>query len=189
MGIIWFNCTSSACTTASRRQPPLTWGANVTGPRSQALPDLIAGLLKTSVSFWVHFQIQPKQTWAAALLSLASDRKEAAPPPARLHFLSATSSRDTIGVAFIQQPHKVTRQRLRCEEKGNGGREKLRSDPPVKDERGEWGRGKPEDWPLPIRLFLLLVLQLTEGTGTWKSGDGDCVHPFRSCLRFEIVCY
>lgn len=33
---------------------------------------------------------------------------------------------------------------------------------PVRDERGEWGRGKPEDWPLPIRLFLLLVLQLWE---------------------------
>lgn len=31
---------------------------------------------------------------------------------------------------------------------------------PVRDERGEWGRGKPEGWPLPIRLFLLLVLQL-----------------------------
>lgn len=33
---------------------------------------------------------------------------------------------------------------------------------PVSDERGEWGRGRPEDWPLPIRLFLLLVLQLQQ---------------------------
>lgn len=31
---------------------------------------------------------------------------------------------------------------------------------PVRDERGEWGRGKPVDCPLPIRLFLVLVLQL-----------------------------
>lgn len=107
----------------------------------------------------------PDQTNVSSSSTFAStDRKEAAPPPALLHFLSATSLRDTIGGAFIQQPHKVTRQRLRCEEKGNGGREKLRSDPPVKDERGEWGRGKPEDWPLPIRLFLLLVLQLKNET-------------------------
>lgn len=31
---------------------------------------------------------------------------------------------------------------------------------PVSEDRGEWGRGRPEDWPLPIRLFLLFVLQL-----------------------------
>lgn len=33
---------------------------------------------------------------------------------------------------------------------------------PVREESGEWGRGKPDDWPLPIRLFLLLVRQLQE---------------------------
>lgn len=53
---------------------------------------------------------------------------------------------------------------LRCEEKGTNDVQKARADPPVKEERGEWGLGKPEDWPLPIRLFLLLVLQLKNQT-------------------------
>lgn len=190
MNIIWFNCASSAHTVVSWLPSSsylwyqCCWATLLSSPRSDRS---IYQELCLSGSVCKH---RPKKRELRLSFHLWQDILILwPPPPALLRFLSATSSPNYWTRFFSLSPSRHTKwpdKGLRCEEKGNDNREKLRSDPPVKDERGEWGRGKPEDWPLPIRLFLLLVLQLKNQMKRWRL----CLsYPPQSCPLFYIVCY